>query len=135
LAIQEHIFDRDHLDNVRVAIEQGRYEPPSPGEALNQAIAALQPPGSTEGQRFASSPQPPVSGSSSTGNPQLQMFQMAAQGMMHLPPPEGAIPVDPQSGGSGSGPHTSSSNESEHREKMEKALMQLYGMGHGIIPR
>ena len=37
------------------------------------------------------------------------------------PPPDGAIPVDSQS-----------CDESEHREKMEKALMQLYGMGHGV---
>ncbi len=48
LAIQEHIFERAHLDNVRLAIEQGRYEPPAPGEALNQAIAALQPGGTDE---------------------------------------------------------------------------------------
>jgi AT-binding transcription factor 1 len=127
LAVQEHIFERSHLDNVRVAIEQGRYEPPAPGEALNQAIAALQPAG-TESSRYSSSPPPQsTSSSAAAGNSQLQILQMAAQGIcLPQPPPEGAIPVDPG---------TSAGQEDvgvEHREKMEKALMQLYGMGHGI---
>ena len=123
LAIQEHIFERSHLDNVRVAIEQGRYEPPSPGEALNQAIAALQP-GGNEETRFSGSPTTqPTPGSSSMVSSQLQILQMAAR--LPQPPPEGAIPVDPQPG---------PGDESEHREKMEKALMQLYGMGHPGVP-
>ena len=29
--LQEHLFTRSHLDNVRVAIEQGRFEPETPG--------------------------------------------------------------------------------------------------------
>jgi hypothetical protein len=117
---QEHIFEKQHLDSVRVAIEQGRYDPPSPGEALNQAIAALQPAGS-ESARFASSPPPTsVSGPSSMVNSQLQILQMAAR---LPPPPEGAVPVDPAAG-----------DESLQREKMEKALLQLYGMGHAPFP-
>ena len=121
LAIQEHIFEPIHLENVRIAIEQGRYEPPAPGEALNQAIAALQPPGS-EASRFSNSTPPPMSGPSSIVNSQLQILQMAAR--LPQPPPDGAIPIDhPQSG---------SGDESDHREKMEKALMQLYG--HAGVP-
>jgi AT-binding transcription factor 1 len=39
--IQEHIFDREHLDNVRKAIEAGNYEPETPGYSLNQKASAL----------------------------------------------------------------------------------------------
>ena len=39
--IQEHIFDREHLDNVRKAIEAGSYEPETPGYSLNQKASAL----------------------------------------------------------------------------------------------
>ena len=39
--IQEHIFDREHLDNVRKAIEGGNYEPETPGYSLNQKASAL----------------------------------------------------------------------------------------------
>ena len=136
LAIQEHIFARSHLDNVRMAIEQGRYEPPAPGEALNQQIAALQPPGGIEGQRFSNSPTPQISGPLTGGNPnpQLQILQMAAQGIRlpPPPPPEGAIAVDPQALSVGGGLTPATGESSEQRDKMEKALMQLYGMGHGI---
>ena len=121
-----------------MAIEQGRYEPPAPGEALNQQIAALQPPapGGIEGQIFSNSPTPQISGPS-TGvnpNPQLQILQMAAQGIRlpPAPPPEGAIVVDPQALSVGGGLTPATGESSEQREKMEKALMQLYGMGHGI---
>ena len=39
--IQEHIFDREHLGNVRKAIEAGSYEPETPGYSLNQTASAL----------------------------------------------------------------------------------------------
>ena len=39
--IQEHIFDSNHLDNVRKAIESGNYEPETPGYVLNQTASAL----------------------------------------------------------------------------------------------
>ena len=39
--IQEHIFDSNHLDNVRKAIEDGNYEPETPGYVLSQTASAL----------------------------------------------------------------------------------------------
>ena len=41
-AIQEHIFQKSHLEKVKVAIEQGLYDPESPGIALTQQAEALQ---------------------------------------------------------------------------------------------
>ena len=32
--VQEHLFDRKHLDNVRRAVEEGKYEPENPGSSL-----------------------------------------------------------------------------------------------------
>jgi hypothetical protein len=37
--VQEHIFERGHLENVRAAIEAGRYEPETPGAGLQSLIA------------------------------------------------------------------------------------------------
>lgn len=34
--VQEHLFDRDHLENVRKAIEAGKYEPENPGVSLQE---------------------------------------------------------------------------------------------------
>ena len=39
--LQDHIFTRSHLDNVKIAIEQGRHNPESPGYNLSQAAAAM----------------------------------------------------------------------------------------------
>lgn len=41
-AVQEHIFQQKHLENVRIAIEQGLYDPESPGVALTQHAESLQ---------------------------------------------------------------------------------------------
>lgn len=41
-AIQEHIFQKPHLEKVKSAIEQGLYDPESPGVALTQQAEALQ---------------------------------------------------------------------------------------------
>ncbi len=62
-AIQDHIFTKQHLDNLRSAIESGRYDPESPGHALSQTAAAIQGgQGSNDAQATNSS---------------LQMLQMA----------------------------------------------------------
>merc|ERR1719507_594199 len=34
-AVQDHLFTRAHLDNLKLAIEQGRYDPKSPGDISN----------------------------------------------------------------------------------------------------
>lgn len=41
-AIQEHIFQKSHLEKVKCAIEQGLYDPESPGHVLTQQAEALQ---------------------------------------------------------------------------------------------
>merc|ERR1711902_462367 len=41
-AVQEHIFQTSHLDKVKVAIEQGLYDPEPPGVSLTQQAEALQ---------------------------------------------------------------------------------------------
>ena len=41
-AVQEHIFQAKHLENVRMAIEQGLYDPESPGVTLTQHAESLQ---------------------------------------------------------------------------------------------
>ena len=41
-AVQEHIFQSKHLENVRIAIEQGLYDPESPGVSLTQHAESLQ---------------------------------------------------------------------------------------------
>merc|ERR1719284_2236665 len=41
-AIQEHIFQKSHLEKVKAAIEQGLYDPESPGVVLTQQAEALQ---------------------------------------------------------------------------------------------
>ena len=40
-AVQDHIFTRNHLENLKVALEQGRYEPEAPGNVISQAAAAI----------------------------------------------------------------------------------------------
>merc|ERR1712117_474580 len=41
-AVQEHIFQASHLEKVKTAIEQGLYDPESPGVSLTQQAEALQ---------------------------------------------------------------------------------------------
>ena len=41
-SVQEHIFLPKHLENVRLAVEQGLYDPESPGAALTQQAESLQ---------------------------------------------------------------------------------------------
>lgn len=53
--LQDHIFTRSHLDNVKIAIEQGRHNPESPGHSLAQAAAALSSSLSTNSSHQASS--------------------------------------------------------------------------------
>ena len=68
-AVQDHLFTKDHLDKLRVAIEQGRYDPESPGHAMSQTAAILQGNGQQQpGQR-----------TNSTDSSPLQMLQMTTQ--------------------------------------------------------
>lgn len=65
-AVQDHIFTKSHLDNLRTAIETGRYDPESPGYSLAQTAAVIQ-----------SGAAPNRSGSTDANNASLQMLQMA----------------------------------------------------------
>ena len=53
-AVQDHLFTKAHLDHLKVALEQGRYDPESPGHAMAQAAAAIS-------QQNGSSPDPQTS--------------------------------------------------------------------------
>lgn len=85
-AVQDHIFTRPHLEHLKVALEQGRYEPEAPGIAISQAAAAIS--GGSNGVSSSTSPPPSLSAniplSTSTTRPDsnnaLHMLQMATQG-------------------------------------------------------
>ena len=55
-AVQDHLFTKAHLDNLKVALEQGRYDPESPGNAMAQAAAAI-----SQQNQNGSSPDPQTS--------------------------------------------------------------------------
>lgn len=78
-AVQDHIFTRNHLENLKVALEQGRYEPEAPGNVLSQAAAAIS--GGSNGVMSSTSPPPSLSANipSTRDNNALQMLQMATQ--------------------------------------------------------
>jgi len=69
--IQDHIFSKSHLEQVKLAIEHGRYDPESPGFALSQTAAAIQ---SSNGGHQPLSPTPANEGATS-----LSMLQMTTQ--------------------------------------------------------
>ena len=113
--IQDHLFSKSHLDAIRVAIEEGRYEPESPGQVMSQAASAMQ-------QHFSSSSEGPSSPSTSLSN--------RLPGPPTLPLP----PTDPLKTGNATPPSSSSSAPApEGGKNVEKELMQqIYGMNHGI---
>ena len=72
-AVQDHLFTKNHLEHLRLALEQGRYDPESPGTAMAQAAAAL-------GQQNGGAPPPLGGGSPNAGEqPALSMLQMTTQ--------------------------------------------------------
>ena len=126
--IQEHLFSKGHLDNIRIAIEEGRYEPESPGHTMAQAAAALTQ-NSTDNKDQADRP-------SSPSKAKLPLLQLANQsGVVRLPPPP-TLPLPPHlqpPTDTPSGDKSKSDGNNENREEMEKTLMQqIYGMNHGI---
>ena len=78
-AVQDHIFTRNHLENLKVALEQGRYEPEAPGNVISQAAAAIS--GGSNGVMSSVSPPPSLSANipSTRDNNALQMLQMASK--------------------------------------------------------
>merc|ERR1719225_913345 len=95
-AVQEHIFQAGHLGKVRTAVEQGLYDPESPGFSLTQQAEALQnggllhhgaltPPRNGQDSNTDSSPSP----SKPNLGPGLSMMaQMAAGGLRSPGGPE-----------------------------------------------
>ena len=92
-AVQEHIFLTSHLDKVKTAVEQGLYDPESPGVALTQQAEALQngglgqvtPPRHGQDSNTDSSPSP---SKPSLGPGLSMMAQMAAGGLRSPGGPE-----------------------------------------------
>eukprot|EP00096_Caligus_rogercresseyi_P009906 TRINITY_DN3466_c0_g7_i1.p1 TRINITY_DN3466_c0_g7~~TRINITY_DN3466_c0_g7_i1.p1 ORF type:complete len:1033 (-),score=283.55 TRINITY_DN3466_c0_g7_i1:1612-4485(-) len=102
--LQDHIFRQSHQDNVKIAITEGRYDPESPGYALNQMLSSLN---GVEGGKTTSEGELPRDSESRVASPPpVSPLSKHAGGF------------NPPSGGGG---------------EMEKSLMQqLYGVGHGI---
>ena len=99
-AVQEHIFQTSHLDKVKAAIEQGLYDPESPGVSLTQQAEALQnggmmgaghmtPPRHGQDSNTDSSPSP---SKPSLGPGLSMMAQMAAGGIRSPGGPESHMP-------------------------------------------
>ena len=74
-AIQDHLFTKPHLEHLKLALEQGRYDPESPGVAMAQAAAAL------SQQNGGGGVSPNVNGEGPPGGPggPLSMLQMTTQ--------------------------------------------------------
>ena len=99
-AVQEHIFQSSHLGKVRTAVEQGLYDPESPGVSLTQQAEALQnggllhpgtltPPRNGQDSNTDSSPSP----SKPNLGPGLSMMaQMAAGGLRSPGGPDSHLP-------------------------------------------
>ena len=98
-AVQEHIFLKSHLDKVKIAIEQGLYDPESPGVSLTQQAEALQNGGMLgAGPGHLTPPRPGGQDSNTDSSPSpskpslgpglSMMAQMAAGGMRSPGGPE-----------------------------------------------
>lgn len=75
-AVQDHLFTKPHLENLRIALEQGRYDPESPGSAMAQAAASIS--GAslpTGGGQNGTSPRPQPNPAEAS----LSMLQMTSQ--------------------------------------------------------
>ena len=74
-AIQDHLFTKPHLEHLKLALEQGRYDPESPGVSMAQAAAAL------SQQNGGGGVSPNVNGEGPPGGPggPLSMLQMTTQ--------------------------------------------------------
>jgi len=117
--VQEHIFQIQHLEKVRTAIEQGLYDPESPGVPLTQQADALQ----NQGAPIRNQSTPPRQGTDSATEsspspskgplgPGLSMMaQMAAEGI-HSPGEPG---------------HLRGAQDSR-----SMLMQQFYGMGQGM---
>ena len=83
-AVQDHLFTRAHLDNLKLAIEQGRYDPKSPGDILSHAASAImqqQTNGGQNGQnggQLVDSRNSSTDGGSSAASLPAAMLQMPA---------------------------------------------------------
>ena len=79
-AVQDHLFTRAHLDNLKLAIEQGRYDPKSPGDILSHTASAIMGQsngGGSNGQQVDSRNSSTDGGSSAASLP-AAMLQMPA---------------------------------------------------------
>ena len=81
-AVQDHLFTRAHLDNLKLAIEQGRYDPKSPGDILSHTANAIMQQQQTNGQNgqngLVDSRNSSTDGGSSAASLPAAMLQMPA---------------------------------------------------------
>ena len=123
--IQDHLFSKAHLDTIRSAIEEGRFEPESPGQVLSQAASAV--------HQFSDG---------STSPPSLLPPSGRLPGPPTLPLPPPTLSSNEQKSGSSSsstppaavsGPNNEAGGAPQEGKEVEKELMQqIYGMNHGI---
>ena len=107
--IQDHLFSRSHMDAVKAAIEEGKLDPETPGQALSQAAATL------EQQQQQQQQQPPPPQPLPASSPAPAPEATGAPAEQPPQPPQPPLPPPQQEG------------------SVEKTLMQqLYGMNHGI---
>ena len=108
--IQDHLFSRAHMDAVKAAVEEGKLDPETPGQALSQAAATLEQQQQQQQQQLPQLPQQPQPLPASSPAPEGVAPEQVAQ----------QSPTPSQAAGPGDG-------------SVEKTLMQqLYGMNHGI---
>jgi uncharacterized C2H2 Zn-finger protein len=114
--IQDHIFSKAHLDAVRSAVEEGKIDPETPGQALSQAVAALE-------QQIQQQQPPPPQPLPQASNSEVKSDQEPSSISVAADQAVAAATLSGTSGGvrgGGSG-------------EVEKTLMQqIYGMNHGI---
>jgi len=77
-AVQDHIFTKEHLDQLRVALESGRYEPEAPGHKMSQAAAAASAMQGNGPATANGSPPPPTNGEAGEGSLSMMKMDTAA---------------------------------------------------------
>ena len=122
-AVQEHIFTPKHLENVRIAIEQGLYDPVSPGAELTQQAESLQNGGGGGGAGF---PPPASRGSGGTTTPPRQQDSSATD--------SSPSPTKPNLGPGLSMMMAAGGLHSPSRPDMERSMLMppFFGMGQAM---
>jgi AT-binding transcription factor 1 len=119
-AIQDHLFSRAHLDNVRRCIEEGRFDPEPPCTSSTAPPRRAASPSAPSPPRSPMAPQQPPNTSSQQ---QLQMLQLAAQGLR--------MPTTPSAASPGASDLSMKSSPGGGDVDNSLIMQRLYGLGHG----